>query len=185
MRNFLFVIIAFTVFAFSPAGDKIYMAKNGHVEFSSRTPLEEIFAQTDQAVSIIKTGNGDFDIAILHKSFKFKNSLMEEHYNENYMESDKFPKAVFKGKITNLSEINFEKDGDYKAVIEGNMTIHGVTKPVKINGLFKVKGDKVNGTAKFSIVPQDYDVKIPDLVKEKIAKEISVSVVVDYSPFSK
>lgn len=170
-----------SVMAFKPAEEKKYLSKNGHVEFSSHTPMEDIFAQTDQAVSRINATTGDVDFGILIVSFKFKNALMEEHFNENYIESVKFPKASFKGKISNLSTINFAKDGDYPTTIEGNMTIHGVTKPLIAKGTLRVKGGKLTAMAKFSIIPQDYGIKIPDLVKEKIAKEMAITVNVDYS----
>lgn len=181
MKHLFLALILISALAFKPADEKKYLSKSGHVEFSSHTPMEDIFAQTDQAVSRINATTGEVDFGILIVSFKFKNALMEEHFNENYIESAKFPKATFKGKISNLAAINFAKDGDYPTTIEGNMTIHGVTKPLTVKGILRVKGTKVTAIAKFSIIPQDYGIKIPDLVKEKIAKEMAVSVNVEYS----
>ena len=180
MKRILVLMLAVIAFAFT-ASDKSYLCKNGHVEFSSSTPMEQIFAQTDQAVSKINASTGAVEFGILVKSFKFKNALMEEHFNENYIESVKFPKASFKGKITNLTAINFDKDGEYPCTMEGEMNIHGVAKQMKVSGKMKVAGSKPTAVADFKVTPQDFGIKIPDLVKEKIAKEISVSVKFNYN----
>ena len=107
---------------------------------------------------------------------------MEEHFNENYMESTTFPKSDFKGKITNLSDINFKKDGIYKTKVEGAMTIHGVTKTIQADGSLEVKGSTVKISAQIPIVPEDYKVEIPSIVRDKIAKSITVNVDMSYDP---
>lgn len=180
MKTIQILILAVIAFAFTTA-DKSYLCKNGHVEFSSSTPMEKIYAETEQAVSKINAGTGAVEFGILVKSFKFKNALMEEHFNENYIESVKFPKASFKGKISNLSAINFDKDGEYACTMEGEMNIHGVAKQMKVNGKVKVAGSKLTAIADFKVTPQEFGIKIPDLVKDKIAKEISVSVNFNYN----
>ncbi|MBL7831812.1 MAG: YceI family protein [Saprospiraceae bacterium] len=110
---------------------------------------------------------------------------MQEHFNENYLESSKFPKAMFKGKIDNLKDINFKKDGTYKANISGNLTIHGVTKPVKTTANFQVNGQRINATTDFSVVMKDYKVSIPSLVKDKVAKTATIQVEANYQQLKK
>ncbi len=105
---------------------------------------------------------------------------MQEHFNVNYMESETYPKAGFKGKITNLDKINFKSDGSYDALAEGDLTIHGVTKHVKIPGKVTIKNGLPTVKSQFKVLTEDYKIVIPDLVKEKIAKEIEVTVDISY-----
>ena len=164
---------------------KVFFTKSGAIDFFSKTALENVEAKNNQTVSFLKTEKGDLSFGVLMKSFKFKNALMEEHFNENYIESDKYPKAKFKGKITNLSEINFDKNGSYKANIEGELTLHSVTNKVNTTANLIIDGDEVNATSTFMAKPADYDIIIPAIVREKIAKEITVNVNIDYKLYKK
>jgi polyisoprenoid-binding protein YceI len=119
------------------------------------------------------------------KSFKFDRALMEEHFNENYAESDKFPKASFKGKITNLAAVDFKKSGTYNVDVEGDMTIHGVTKPQTAKGTIEVKGENLLAKAKFNISLKEYGIVIPDLVKDKILDSMEITVDMDYALMKK
>lgn len=107
---------------------------------------------------------------------------MEEHFNENYLESDKFPKSTFTGKIVNLSDINFSKPGTYNANVEGDITIHGVTKKVTAKGTIEVVDGGINATSKFNIAPEDYNITIPSVVRNNIAKIVEVTVTTRYTP---
>jgi polyisoprenoid-binding protein YceI len=113
---------------------------------------------------------------VLIKSFVFEKALMKEHFNENYLESDKYPIALLKGKVANLDEVNFAQDGTYEADIEGELTMHGITRPISEKGTFEVKGNQITGKSKFTILLADYEVKIPSTVADNIAKEIEISV---------
>lgn len=157
------------------------ISKNGHIWFYSHTAVEDIEAHNHQSVSILNTETGDLQFSLLVKSFEFEKKLMQEHFNENYMESDEFPKASFKGKIVNLNNVDFEKDGTYKANVTGDLTIHGVTKNVSAEATITVKDKKVSAQSKFVVTPKDYSIEIPSVVEEKIAKEIEVTVEVDYN----
>ena len=179
MRN-RFLILLLCTFQFAAA--QKYISKTGHVWLFSHTPMEEIEAHTHQAASILDASTGEIIFSMLIKGFEFKTTLMQEHFNENYMESDKIPKAGFKGKITNLTSINFKKDGTYPAEVSGDLTIHGVTKPITAKGTIEVKGKIVTVKAKFEVVPKDYGIKIPSLVESKIAKEIDVNIDTSYNP---
>jgi hypothetical protein len=158
-----------------------YVIKNGHIGFFSHTPMEDIEAHNRQVVSSIDCSSGELAFALLIKSFVFKTALMQEHFNENYMESDKLPKAGFNGKIDNISKIDFKKDGTYPAEVSGDLTIHGVTKHVTTKGTIVIKGKTIATDAKIVIIPQDYDIKIPSLVENKIAKEIQVTIEMSYN----
>lgn len=153
-----------------------YMTRTGKVSFYSPTPLEKIEAFNNETSSALDATSGAFVFQVPIKSFKFDRALMQEHFNENYMESDKYPKAEYKGKITDVSNVNFSKDGTYNVTSEGKMTIHGVTKDVKIPGTVVVKGNTVTINSKFFVIPQDYNIEIPKLVEGKIAKQIEVTV---------
>jgi hypothetical protein len=159
-----------------------YMSKTGHIWFFSHTPVEDIEAHNHQVASILDITTGDLAFSMLIKGFEFKKALMQEHFNENYMESDKIPKASFKGKITNLSAVNFKKDGTYSVEVGGDLTIHGVTKPVTTKGTIEVKDGKITAKAKFITTPKDFDIKIPSVVEKSIAHEIEVNVDTSYNP---
>jgi len=162
-----------------------FITKNGNIEFYSHTSMEDIKATNNQVASILDIGSGEIIFVVLMKSFKFDRSLMEEHFNENYVESDKFPKANFKGKITNLEDVNFKKDGIYNVTIEGDMTIHGVTNPMKETGTLEIKGENIIGKSKFLLDPQEYNIVIPGVVKEKFANKMEITVEMNYSVLKK
>jgi polyisoprenoid-binding protein YceI len=143
--------------------------------------MEDIEGHNNQVVSIFDLSTGDLMYNLLVKAFDFKIALMQEHFNENYMESDQFPKATFKGKVNNFEKIDLNKDGTYTAEVIGDITIHGVTKPIINTGTIEVKGGLVSTKAKFNISPKDYNIIIPSLVENKIAKEVEVTIDVTYN----
>jgi hypothetical protein len=179
MKNIFLFVLSIGLFQCTYA--QKYISKTGHIWIYSHTPMEEIEGHNRQVVSILDQATGDLQYSLLVKSFEFKIALMQEHFNENYMESDKLPKSSFKGKITNLNKIEFKKDGVYPAEVTGDLTIHGVTKPVSATGTIEVKGQIVTARAKFTVSPKDYDIVIPSLVEDKIAKTIDVNVDVPYT----
>jgi polyisoprenoid-binding protein YceI len=117
------------------------------------------------------------------KGFEFEKALMQEHFNENYVESHKFPKAEFKGQIINSSEIDFAKDGSYPAKVKGKLTIHGETKDVETLGTIEVKNGKMDANADFNIALEDYKIEIPKIVKDNISKTVKISVDCSLDPF--
>lgn len=174
MKNWL-VLIA-VLFLFIEVNAQKYITKNGNIRFYSETPVETIEAINQQVNSALDIETGDFVFKVLIKSFEFEKSLMQEHFNENYMESDKIPNAMFKGKVVNISSVDFTKDGTYETEIEGEMTIHGVTKQIKEKGTFEVKDGRIKGTSVFNVAPEDYKIKIPKAVMGKIADKLEVTV---------
>ena len=153
-----------------------YITKNGHVWFYSEAPLETIEAHNKQANAALDTQTGDLIFKILMKSFIFEKALMQEHFNENYVESDKFPNAIFKGRITNLDEIDFSKPDTYDTHVEGELTIHGITKKVSSEGVLIVGAETIHCKSKFDVAIADYDISIPGAVAGKIAEIVEVNI---------
>jgi polyisoprenoid-binding protein YceI len=175
-------LILFLFLAISPvlSAQKL-ISKNARIYFYSYTPMENIEATNNQVASILDPATGSLQFSLLIKSFEFKRALMQEHFNENYMESDKFPKAGFNGKISSFDKVNLKADGSYAVEVTGDLTLHGVTKAVTATGTIEVVKGVVSAKSKFTVIPQDYNIIIPDLVKEKIAKEITIEVSVTYN----
>jgi hypothetical protein len=162
-----------------------YMTKNGYIGFFSHTSLEDIKGDNNQVASILDISTGEIVFQALIKSFHFDRALMEEHFNENYMESDKFPKSSFKGKITNLSSVDFSKNGNYSVTVEGDLTVHDVTNKISTKGTIEVITGGINANSKFNIVPEDYNIIIPGVVRDKIDKNLEVTVSMKYNPVTK
>lgn len=125
---------------------------------------------------MLDTKTGALQFSLLVKGFELKNEEMQEHFNEDYMESDKFPKGEFKGQVVNNAAVNYNKPGTYNVQVKGSLTIHGVTKEIQTNGTFKVDNDNIKANSVFNIALADYGIKIPKLVNDKIAKTIKVTV---------
>ena len=154
------------------------ITRNGQITFEGSMPaFEEIKATTNSASAILDQATGNFAALALIKSFKFKSPLMEEHFNENYMESNLFPKATFKGKILDFDPETLT-GAKTKSVyyIEGDLTIHGVTKKIKTEINLTPSKGKILLTANFTIKPSDYNIEIPSIVKDKIAKNIKTKL---------
>jgi hypothetical protein len=180
----LTALVFFTLVSTAIFSQSIYMTRSGQITFFSKTPMENIEGKNNEVTSMLDTSKGDLVFAVLIKSFHFDRALMEEHFNENYMESNKIPKATFQGKITNLSAINFSKDGTYEAAIEGDLTIHGVKHPHKGTGTITVSKGKITGVSNFTVLLADYKIEIPSLVADKIAPTIEIRVNCVYEPKS-
>ncbi|KAA0990835.1 YceI family protein [Dyadobacter aurulentus] len=144
----------------------------GNTKFSSETPLENINAENKKSQAILNTANGEMAIRMNMRDFVFPNKLMQEHFNENYIESDKYPTATFSGKIDNVPD--FSKDGQYDVAAIGKFTVHGVTKERKLKGKLKVEGDKITITSNFEVPLTDHKIEIPQVVFVKIAQVIQV-----------
>ncbi|MBC5837317.1 YceI family protein [Flavobacterium muglaense] len=167
---FALLLIGTTVFS------QKMITRNGKITFEASIPsFEEIKATNSTVSCILDEATGDFAALVLIKSFKFKAPLMEEHFNENYMESNLFPKATFKGKILNFDAKKLST-ASTTYELEGDLTIHGITKKIKTKINLILTGGKLNTTANFDIKPQDYGIEIPSLVKDKIAKNIDTRI---------
>jgi hypothetical protein len=161
-----------------------YFTKTGQISFYSHTPIEDIKANNDQVTSFLDISTGEMVFSVLIRSFQFPKPLMQEHFNENYLESEKFPKASFDGKITNLSSVDFNKPAKYPVKVSGKLTLHGVTKELETTGELSVEKDKLIASSVFSVSPEEYAIKIPAVVRQNIAESIKISVQMNYQLYS-
>ena len=175
MKKVIFGLVALMM-TMSLSAQK-YFTKDGNVAFDANSPAEKIEGTTNKGTLVIDAATGKLESAVLIKGFHFKIALMEEHFNENYMESGKFPKATFAGQISDFNNVNLKKDGAYPIVVKGNLTMHGVTKPVEAKGILTVKSGAItNAKASFKAIMADFGIAIPAAVREKIAKEAKIDM---------
>ena len=173
MKKITFLLLV--LISLIAVGQNKYLTKTGTLSFEASVPsFEEVAANNKSVTAILNTENGEFAALVLVKAFRFKNALMEEHFNENYAESDSYPKATFKGEIENfkfdsLSEI------DNSFLIKGTLTFHGVTKTIKAVPLaIKMVDSKIVLSGSFKVLVSDFNIKIPKVVQNKLSDEVSV-----------
>lgn len=166
----------------SRAGQDLYVCKNASITLFSSAPIEDIKAVSSTGASVYNAATGELDFSVAIRSFQFEKSLMQEHFNSEYMESDKFPKATFKGKINEA--VDATKDGTYPITVTGDLTVHGVTQKRTINGKLNVKGGVVSMTSMFMVKCADHNVSIPTIVFHHIAESIQVNVSAVYSAYN-
>jgi polyisoprenoid-binding protein YceI len=184
MYKKLIYALLLSCIAFSAGAQDIYFTRTGKIEFHSGSSIEDIDGTNNEVSSMLNIKTGDMAFTVLVKSFHFKRALMEEHFNENYMESEKFPKASFKGKIVTMPVINMTANGSYTIQTEGELTIHGITKKISVPGKLTVSNGKITGVSSFKIILSDYNVQIPGVVAEKFSKETVINVSCVYEPRS-
>lgn len=155
--------------------------RDGYIRFFSEAPLENIEAINEQASSVLDLNTGKFAFLVPIQGFTFEKALMQEHFNENYLESGQFPNATFKGKVTDLKKLDLSEAGGKELTFQGTMNIHGVEQafeePVKVT----VEKDRVKLQSTFMLKVADYDISIPDGKSDNISKEIEVTVKFDYA----
>ena len=178
--NKVIAIASFLLISCTSAFSQLYTTRTGFIGFYSKTAMEDIKAENNQVFAVIDGGKKNIAFALLLKGFVFTKELMQEHFNENYVESDKYPKASFNGTYT--GDVPLNKDGVYKVLAKGNLTLHNVTKSVEAPATIEVKGGKLLGQASFKMKPEDYNITIPSLVRDKISPEMSVSVRIECNP---
>ncbi len=156
-----------------------FFAEKPVITFFSDGVVEDISARNEKVTSIFDAINGEIAYLMSVKDFQFSNKLMQVHFNEKYMESEKFPKASFQGKI---SGFNYAAGGKQQVKATGKLTIHGVTKPVEIPGTIEVTGSTLSMQSKFVIKLEDYNIKVPQIVWQNIAQQVEVSLNFLYRP---
>jgi hypothetical protein len=154
-----------------------YMSKAGYISFFSASIMEDIEAKNNKVAAVFDLGSGQLAFSVPVREFQFKRTLMQEHFNENYMESDKYPKATFTGQLTNAAQVLKQLPTATQNVeVEGQLTLHGVTRKVAVSGTLQLRDGQLVIFAYFNIAPADYAIDIPLLVREHIAKSVSVRV---------
>ncbi|MBD2722944.1 YceI family protein [Hymenobacter armeniacus] len=159
-----------------------FMTKAGRVSFFSASPIEDIEAKNQEVAAVLDFGTGQLAFSLPVKGFVFKRTLMQEHFNENYMESDKFPKATFTGRFVGIDAATLATPGSHTAQVEGDLTLHGVTHRIKVPATVELKGGQLLAAAVFSVAPADYNIEIPLIVRNNIAKIVSVRVALACDP---
>lgn len=161
-----------------------YFTRSGKISFFSDAPMEKIEAHNQQGTAVVDFGSGAMEFAVLIKSFQFEKALMQEHFNENYLESDKYPKSSFKGQVVDYRAIDLKKDGTYKSRIKGTLTIKNVSKEVETEATFTVSKGNLTAKTSFSVAVADYNIEIPKLVAEKIAKNVLIKADIALNPMA-
>ncbi|TNJ43473.1 YceI family protein [Tamlana fucoidanivorans] len=174
MKHLLFYFIAFL--SLNMYSQEKYLTRSGRVNFEASVPsFEEVKAINNSATAILNGSNGELAALVLVKGFRFKNALMEEHFNENYAESDQFPKATFIGKIENFHSEQLNTTHQ-NVVLKGQLTFHGETKPIEVNNLtFSKESNVIVMSGSFKVKAEDFSVKIPKIVRNKVSETIDVS----------
>lgn len=181
MKKVLFTLATIAISASMSA--QIYMAKTCEVSFFSASPLENIEAIAKAPKTFVNTGTMDVQIQIANTAFVFEKPLMQEHFNENYMESEKYPNTTFKGKIN--EKVDWTKEGEQKVTVTGKMSMHGVDKDITIPGVVNVKGGEMTISSKFKVHVADYNIKVPSLYVQNIAEDVDVKLNAVMVPFKK
>lgn len=179
LKKLFFLILLVTSVGVFAQGK--FIAKNAYISFYSSTPLEDILGESNEVVTILDSENGEVVFQALMTTFHFKRALMEEHFNENYIESVKFPKTKFKGKIEGFTK-DMLKAPVANIKITGQLSVHGVEKTITVPGTLGLENGKLVASSKFKVTPEDYGITIPSLVREKIGKEMEVTVKANYLP---
>ena len=184
MKKISLTIIAFvTVCSVMEAQDKYY-TKTGKIFFEcTKSPIEKIEATNKSGTCVLDVKTGRLQFGVLMKGFEFQRALMQEHFNENYVESSKFPKSDFKGEISNNNEINYTKDGEYIAKVKGKLQLHGKTHDIDAIGKIIIKQGRVTANARFAILLSDYNIRIPSLVSDKLSNSVNIIIDCNLEPF--
>ncbi|MEN8798785.1 MAG: YceI family protein [Flavobacteriaceae bacterium] len=158
-----------------------FKTDKGEININASTPLEDINALNSTVNAILDPATGNFAVVMLVKEFEFDRKLMQEHFNENYMESERYPKATFSGSIQEF-EISNLKSSPSKFRINGKISIHGVTRSLNADIQISKTKEGITLSSNFLIRPEDHGIEVPKIVFQKIAQEVEISVKFDLLP---
>ena len=177
MKQSIFLFSFLLIACLGYSQDKFF-TKTGKIQFDATTKNspESISGKNRSVTAVLDTKSGNLQFSLLMKGFTFEKALMEEHFNENYVESEKYPKSEFKGSVVNNAEVNYTKEGTYTAKVKGSLMIHGVTKEVETSGKIIIKDGKPTLKASFSVVMADYNIAVPTVVSDKVAKNATIDL---------
>jgi hypothetical protein len=175
-------VLLLALLSFTQAGQDVYVCKNAKISIYSSAPIEDIEANSNEGVSVYNAATGELAFSLPIRSLHFAKAMMEEHFNENYIESDKYPKATFKGKINEHPDL--AKDGSYPVTVTGDFQVHGVTQNRTVKGEVKVNGGVVSMSSEFMVKCADHHIDIPKIVFHNIAESIRIRVSATYSTYN-
>ena len=182
MKKIVLVFLISSIAFISRA--QLYSAADGSiVSFFSEAPLENIEATNNKINSFLNTSSSEIMFIVHIRGFQFDKDLMKEHFNEKYMESDKYPTSAFKGKINET--IDYTKDGTYNVTATGKLTIHGVEREINAPGVVTIANGKINLTSDFRVPLKGFNIEVPKLVFQNVAEVISIKVNTNYTPYKK
>lgn len=179
MKAKLMVLVSLIVTGQSMAQSRL-IDKEGTAHFFSEAPLEDIEAKNEQVIGAIDLNKGTLAVTMFMKDFHFEKSLMEEHFNENYIESEKYPRATFSGKLKGFSSLDFSENGTFEASATGDIEMHGVSRPLVTKVKFIVTEYGVSASTKFDLSVADFDIDIPKLVIKNIAEVVQVDATFNF-----
>lgn len=173
------VLIAMS--SFKPAGTKV-ITKTGHISIFSHTAAEDINANNYKITSTLNPASGEMVFSVPMQGFEFEKAAMQKHFNSaKFLDTKQYPKAKFKGSITDMTKVTLTKDGTYNVTVKGDLTLHGITKSVTEKGKVTVKGEAITATSKFNIVLADYKIAFEKgKPSTNIAKEVELTINMDY-----
>jgi len=164
------------------SGQGKFLTNEGVITFYSHTVIEDITAINEKVAAVIDSESGAVVVIVVMNEFQFQKKLMQEHFNENYVESEKYPKATFNGRISNNGEVDYQTRGAYRILIKGEMTIHGVTREISTEGTIEVNPSGISAETKFLLNPEDYDITIPGVVRNNIAENMEITAELACNP---
>ena len=173
MKSYIYLLSLYILLPVC-ASSQIYTGKSHEVKFFSDGPIEDIYATNKSAQVIMNTAKNEIVIKVTIKGFDFDKELMEEHFNEKYLESDKYPYAIFSGKVKDT--IDYKKEGVYNVTVVGKLTIHGVEKERSIQGMLTSKNGEILIESKFDIVLKDHNIIVPSVVAQNVAETVEISL---------
>jgi len=186
MSKLFFLLSMMLATGILQAQDKFF-TKTGKINFDATAPNspEKIDAVNKSVTAVIDTKTGNIQFSVLMKGFEFERALMQEHFNENYVESTIYPKADFKGAIVDNGSIDYKKEGKYVVKVKGILTMHGVSKEVETTGTITVKAGKINLAASFNVILTNFKINIPAVVADKVSQTAKIDVDCSLDPLIK
>ena len=179
MNKIRFLLVCLVLFFCHLGHAQKFTVEKSNVTFFSKATVEDIRADNTKLASIFNTSTGEVAFSIPIKDFEFEKALMKEHFNEKYLETEKYPKATFQGKFSGYS---IDAAGVQSVTAQGKLTIHGVTKEVTIEGTLENAVGKINAKSKFNVKLEEFKIKIPQLLWQNIAEQVEVSIDITYKP---
>jgi hypothetical protein len=174
-------IVLLTLLNITKVGQDLYTCKNAHITLFSKALIEDIKASTSAGVSVYNATTGELDFSVPISTFQFEKAFMQQHFNSDYMESDKYPRAIFKGKIQ--ERIDPAKEGTYPVNVTGDLTVHGITQKRTIQGNVTIKNGIVSMASEFMVKCADHHIDIPQILFYHIAESIKITVSAAYNPY--
>ena len=169
--SILFLTLIFSSFGQAPSK---YFTRNGNITFTSDAPMEKIISLNKEVNFILDPTKNILAAKVVMKSFTFDKQAMKDHFNLDYLQTDKFPNATFEGKISGISD--YTKSGNYDVFVEGKLTIHGITKTVKQTGKISIDKNKIKLNADFNVLLSDFNVTVPNNYVKKINNSVAIKL---------